>query len=49
MADTVTDEACIETKRFFLIDYIFLQGSDILALIANKNDEEVTKCFTMAY
>ena len=49
MADTVTDEACIETERFFLIDYIFLQGSNILALIRNKNDEEVMKCFIMAY
>jgi hypothetical protein len=47
MVDTVTDEACIETKRFFLIDYIFLQSSNILAVI--KNDEEVMKCFIMAY
>jgi hypothetical protein len=49
MVDTVTDEACIETERFFLIDYIFLQGSNILALIRNKNNEEVMKCFIMPY
>ena len=49
MADTVTDEACIETKRFFFINYIFLQRSNILALIRNKNDEEVMKCFIIAY
>jgi hypothetical protein len=43
MVDTVTEEACIESKRFFLRLYIFLQRSNILALVLFKNDEEVMK------
>ncbi len=49
MVDTVTEEACIESKRFFLRLYIFLQRSNILALVLFKNDEEVMKWFIMAY